>query len=134
MSSAGVALALLIGISPMLGSVILMLAGVLMASVQWGGKRIRQDAFIGIGYIVASAASILMLAKSASGEASLLDLLFGNILTVTAPDIAGDRRCARPDDAVSISCFTRRFFLSPSTRTRRRRSGIAPASGNYGYI
>lgn len=87
MSSAGVALALLIGISPMLGSVILMLAGVLMASVQWGGKRIRQDAFIGIGYIVASAASILMLAKSASGEASLLDLLFGNILTVTAPDI-----------------------------------------------
>ena len=87
MSSAGVALALLIGLSPMLGSVLVMLAGVVLVSVRWGGRRIRQDAFIGIGYIVASAASILMLAKSPSGEASLLDLLFGNILTATATDI-----------------------------------------------
>ena len=87
MSSAGVALALLVGLSPMLGSVLTMLAGVFLVSVRWGGRRIRQDAFIGIGYIVASAASILMLAKSPSGEASLLELLFGNILTATAADI-----------------------------------------------
>ena len=88
MSSAGVALSLLTGIAPMLGSVLTMLAGVALFSVQWGGRRIRQDAFIGIGYVVASASAVLMIAKSASGEGSLLDLLFGNILTVTASDVA----------------------------------------------
>jgi ABC-type Mn2+/Zn2+ transport system permease subunit len=87
MSSAGVALAILTGIAPMLGSVIVMLLGVFLVSVRWGGRRIRQDAFIGIGYVIASAASILLLAKSASGEGSLLEILFGNILTVTALDI-----------------------------------------------
>jgi ABC-type Mn2+/Zn2+ transport system permease subunit len=87
MSSAGVALGLLTGLAPMLGSVLIMLAGVVLLSVRWGGRRIRQDAFIGIGYVVASAASILLIAKSPSGEGSLLDLLFGNILTVTAGDV-----------------------------------------------
>lgn len=87
MSSAGVALAILTGIAPMLGSVITMLAGVFLVSARWGGRKVRQDAFIGIGYVIASAASILLLAKSPSGEGSLLDLLFGNILTVTAVDI-----------------------------------------------
>jgi ABC-type Mn2+/Zn2+ transport system permease subunit len=87
MSSAGVALGLLTGRAPMLGSVLVMLAGVVLVSVRWGGRRIRQDAFIGIGYVVASAASILLIAKSPSGEGSLLDLLFGNILTVTAGDV-----------------------------------------------
>jgi ABC-type Mn2+/Zn2+ transport system permease subunit len=87
MASAGVALALLVGMPAMLGSVVVMLGGVGLFSVRWGGRRVRQDAFIGIGYVVASALSILMLAKSPQGESQLLDLLFGNILTVTAGEI-----------------------------------------------
>jgi zinc transport system permease protein len=87
MSSAGVALALLTGLAPMLGSVLVMLAGVVLLSVRWGGRRIRQDAFIGIGYVVASAASFLLIAKSPKGEGSMLELLFGNILTVTTSDV-----------------------------------------------
>ena len=87
MSSAGVALAMLKGFEPMVGSVLMMLAGVGLLSVRWGGRRIRQDAFIGIGYVVASATSILLISKSAQGEGSLLELLFGNILTVSAGDV-----------------------------------------------
>ncbi len=87
MSSAGVALATLTKIAPMIGSVLTMFAGVLLFSVRWGGKRIRQDAFIGIGYVVASAGAVLLLSKSASGEGSMMSLLFGDILTVTANDI-----------------------------------------------
>lgn len=87
MSSAGVALSLLVGLSPMLGSIAVMLAGVWLLSVRWGGRRIRQDAFIGVGYVVASAFAILLIAKSPKGEGSLLDVLFGNILTVTASDV-----------------------------------------------
>jgi ABC-type Mn2+/Zn2+ transport system permease subunit len=87
MSSAGVALSLLTNLPPMVGSVVTMLAGVGLFSVRWGGRRVRQDAFIGIGYVVASASAILLLAKSPKGEGGLLDLLFGNILTVSAADV-----------------------------------------------
>ena len=87
MSSAGVALSLLMNFSPMLGSVGLMLAGVGLFSVQWAPRKVRQDAFIGIGYVVASALAILLIAKSAQGEGHLLALLFGNILTVTTQDV-----------------------------------------------
>jgi ABC-type Mn2+/Zn2+ transport system permease subunit len=87
MSSAGVAFALLTGIAPMLGSVGLMLAGVALFSVRWAPRKVRQDAFIGVGYVVASALAILLIAKSPHGEGHLLDLLFGNILTVTWQDV-----------------------------------------------
>ena len=86
-SSAGVALALLTGLPAMVGSVATMLVGVALFSVRWGGRRVRQDAFIGVGYVVASALAILLIAKSPQGEGHLLDLLFGNILTVTPGDV-----------------------------------------------
>jgi ABC-type Mn2+/Zn2+ transport system permease subunit len=86
-SSAGVALSFLIGLAPMLGSVALMLMGVGLFSVRWAPRKVRQDAFIGVGYVVASAMAILLIAKSPQGEGHLLDLLFGNILTVTPADV-----------------------------------------------
>ena len=87
MSSAGVALALLTGMEPMLGAVAVMLAGVGLISVRWAPRKVRQDAFIGVGYVVASAAAILLIAKSPKGEGHLLDLLFGSILTVSGEDV-----------------------------------------------
>ncbi len=87
MSSAGVALALLTNAPPMLGSTALMLAGVGLMSYPWAPRKVRQDAFTGVGYAVASALGILLLAKSPQGEGHLLNLLFGNILLVSARDV-----------------------------------------------
>jgi ABC-type Mn2+/Zn2+ transport system permease subunit len=81
-SSAGVALALLTGISPFLGAVVLMFLGIGLFSVRWAPRKVSQEAFIGIGWAVASALGVLLIAKSAQGEAHMHDLLFGNILTV----------------------------------------------------
>ena len=87
-SSAGVAFSMLgNGIAPMLGSVIGMFAGVGLLSVQWGGRKVRPDAFVGIGYVVASALAILLIAKNPHGEGNLLNLLSGNIITVTPEDV-----------------------------------------------
>jgi ABC-type Mn2+/Zn2+ transport system permease subunit len=83
MASAGVALSLLTNTAPMLGSAALMLAGVGLMSFPWAPRKVRQDAFTGVGYAVASALGVLLLAKSPQGAGHLLNLLFGNILLVS---------------------------------------------------
>ncbi|WP_395091143.1 metal ABC transporter permease [Armatimonas sp.] len=85
-SSAGVALGLLFGLAPLLGSIAMMLVGVLLLSLRWSPRKVRQDTVIGLGYVLASAVTILLLAKNPRGETQLLDLLSGNIITVTAGD------------------------------------------------
>ena len=85
-SSAGVALGLLLGLAPLLGSVGMMLVGVLLLSLRWSPRKVRQDTVVGLGYVLASAATLLLLAKSPRGETQLLELLSGNIITVTQTD------------------------------------------------
>ncbi|MDH7568493.1 MAG: metal ABC transporter permease [Armatimonadota bacterium] len=98
MSSAGVALALwsagVFGWEvsehsaiPMVGAVALMIVGVLLFSVRWSGLRVPQESFIGIGYAFAAAAAVLLMSKSAKGEAHMMEMLFGNILYVCAHEI-----------------------------------------------
>src|SRR4029453_842825 len=50
-------------------------------------SRIPQEAVIGISYAVASAASILAMSKSTSQAEHLKDMLVGNIIAVSWPDV-----------------------------------------------
>jgi len=86
-SSAGVGLALLYGWNPVLSSLAMTLGGVAAFSVRATDRRTTQESFIGIGYAVASALAVLFVAKSAQGEGHMLDVLSGNILTVTTREI-----------------------------------------------
>ena len=87
-SSAGVGLALCTGRNPSLMSLVFTLGGVAAFSVKSKDRRTTQESLIGIGYAVASALAALFVAKSAQGEAHMLDVLSGNILTVTWPEVA----------------------------------------------
>src|SRR5438309_5960453 len=51
-------------------------------------KRIPQEAIIGICYAVASAAAILAMSKATSESEHLKDMLVGNILAVSWPEVA----------------------------------------------
>lgn len=86
-SSAGVGLAMLTGRNPSLVSLVLTLGGVAAFSVKSGDRRLTQESLIGAGYAVASALAVLFVAKSAQGEAHMLDVLSGNILTVTPAQV-----------------------------------------------
>jgi ABC-type Mn2+/Zn2+ transport system permease subunit len=86
-SSAGVGLALCTGGNPLLMSLVLTLGGVAAFSVKSKNRGTTQESLIGIGYAVASALAVLSVAKSAQGEAHMLDVLSGNILTVTAREV-----------------------------------------------
>jgi ABC-type Mn2+/Zn2+ transport system permease subunit len=63
------------------------IAGVLLFSPEFGGKKLPQEAIIGISFVTAWAASILVLSKASHGEASMLNLVQGNILGTTRQDI-----------------------------------------------
>lgn len=81
-SSAGVAFALLIDGDPRVYSLGFTLVGSLIMAFLPKAPRVPQEAMIGIIYAVASAGAILMLSKTAHGDADVTSILFGNILAV----------------------------------------------------
>lgn len=88
MSSAGIALGLLMGFEPLWGAALLTLLGVVLFSVHWSPRRVPHESFIGILYAIAAALGILLIARSAQGESHMLTLLQGDILTITARETA----------------------------------------------
>jgi zinc/manganese transport system permease protein len=74
--------------------------------------RIPQEAIIGIAYAVASAAAILAMSKSASQGEHLKDMLVGNIIAVSWPEVG---RTAALYGAIGLFHYLfRRQFLSIS--------------------
>jgi zinc/manganese transport system permease protein len=72
--------------------------------------RIPQEAFIGIAYAVASAAAILLMSKATHETEHLKDMLVGNILAVSWPDV---RHTAFLYGAIGIFhfIFRKKFLL-----------------------
>jgi zinc/manganese transport system permease protein len=62
-------------------------AGLFAATRSRGRGRVPQEAIIGIVYVVASAAALLIAAKSPRGEDVVKDILVGKLLWVTWPTI-----------------------------------------------
>jgi zinc/manganese transport system permease protein len=81
-SSAGIALGILMGFAPLIGALAFMLLGVLLLSKRYAPRRLPPDAPVGVFYVLATACAILMIAKSAEGEGHMLTLLRGDILAV----------------------------------------------------
>jgi ABC-type Mn2+/Zn2+ transport system permease subunit len=86
-SALGVATAVYFEQDLALFAFIFTVAGVLLFSPEFGGKKLPQEAIIGISFVTAWAGSILILSKAAHGEASMLNLVQGNILGTTGQDI-----------------------------------------------
>jgi ABC-type Mn2+/Zn2+ transport system permease subunit len=125
-SSAGVGLAMLLGRNPSLLSLVLTFGGVAAFSVKPKDKRITQESFIGIGYALASALAVLFVAKSAQGEGHMLDVLSGDILTITASQVwlmAGVGVAA-----IGVhSLFHKQFLFSAFDAETAQASGIRSA-------
>ena len=83
LSSAGIALGLLLGFVPIYGAALLTLLGVVLFSIQWSPRRVPRESYIGVLYSIAAAMGILLIARSAQGEGHMLTLLEGDILTIT---------------------------------------------------
>jgi zinc/manganese transport system permease protein len=86
--------------------------------------RIPQEAIIGICYAVASAAAILAMSKSTSEAEHLKDMLVGNILSVSWPEV---RKTAALYGAVGLFhyIFRRRFLAISLNHEKAELSGIS---------
>ena len=90
----GIAVAILLGMDPShekLPSLVALFfpfvgAGI-FALTRFRHVRVPQEAFIGIVYIVSAAATVMVLSRTASGDEDIKNLLVGNILLVTKPEV-----------------------------------------------
>lgn len=87
-ASAGLALALLLGWSPLPTALAASLAGAVAFSQIAGRGRAPVEGVLGASYVLAAALAIVFIAKNPVGEARALGVLFGNILSVPAPELA----------------------------------------------
>ncbi len=90
------------------------------------GKRasqIPQEAVIGIAYVVAAAAAVLLLSRAAEGDEEIKQMLVGNILLVSPGDVW---RCFAVFVAVGVFHFAlrRSFLLVSFNRERAFESGL----------
>lgn len=82
-ASLGYALGILLNFNSQICSLFTSLLGAILFSFYTQEKRFPRESIIGLGYCLASSLGIIFIAKSATAEASVLNLLFGNILLVS---------------------------------------------------
>src|SRR5450432_4036085 len=90
------------------------------------GKRssqIPQEAIIGIGYVVAAAAAVLLLSRAAEGDEEIKNMLVGNILLVSPTDVW---KCFSVFVAVGLLHFAlrRKFLLVSFNRSKAYEKGL----------
>lgn len=87
LAAVGVALSFYIPLPCEVLALISALVGALLLGSRWGGRYLPREAGVGFAYAAASAAAILLVAKSAQGEAHVLGILFGDILTLQMTEV-----------------------------------------------
>src|SRR5437764_1477405 len=85
--------------------------------------HIPQEAFIGIAYAVASATAILLMSKATGETEHLKDMLVGNILAVSWPEV---RKTALLYGAIGIFhfLFRKKFLTISMNHSKAEKSGI----------
>lgn len=132
-SSAGVGLAMLLGWNPWLASLGLTVVGVAAFSSRSADRRTTRESLIGVGYVTASALAVLFVAKSAQGEAHLLDILSGNILTVTRGQIVGMAVVAAIAAGLHYA-FRKQFLLTAVDPDTAQASGFRSGFWNLAFF
>ncbi|MHB9025858.1 MAG: metal ABC transporter permease [Armatimonadota bacterium] len=87
LASAAVAVSLFLHVNPTLAALVGVLLGALLFSWPGLGRYLPRENAIGASYALASAVGVLLIAKNAQGETHLLNLLYGNVLTVEPRDL-----------------------------------------------
>ena len=69
-------------------------------------RSVRQEAFIGVLYVVATAATVLVVDRSPQGAEHVKKMLVGGILSVSADELREVRRALRRDRRLSLAHST----------------------------
>ncbi len=86
-AAAGVAAAMVLGLSPFLGAAALTLATVTALAFPFETQRIPRDAVLGAIFVLAAGASILIVAKSGFGLTEVKSVLYGDLILTQRGDL-----------------------------------------------
>jgi len=86
-AACGIAAAIMCHIHPFLGAAALTLATVTVLSYPFESNRLPRDAVLGIIFVLASAASILLVANSGFGLQDVKALLYGDLILTSDTDL-----------------------------------------------
>ncbi len=86
-AAAGVAAAMVLGLSPFLGAAALTLATVTALAFPFETQRIPRDAVLGAIFVLATGASILIVAKSGFGLTEVKSVLYGDLILTQRGDL-----------------------------------------------
>jgi zinc/manganese transport system permease protein len=116
MASLGICVAVLVGYEPesfvayVLGVGVTLLGAAIFAVSGKRETRVPEEAIIGIAYVVAAAAAVLLLSRSAHGNEEIRNMLVGDITVVSASEVW---KCFAVFVAVGVVHFVlrRKFML-----------------------
>jgi zinc/manganese transport system permease protein len=106
------------------GLVFTFIGAAIFSTVRVRRARIPQEAIIGIAYAVASAATILAMSKATSESEHLKDMLVGNILAVSWPDV-GKTAALYAVVGVFHYVFRRKFLAISMDHDKAERDGLS---------
>ena len=109
-----------------------LLGGAIFSLTGKRASKIPQEAIIGIAYVVAAAAAVLLLSRAAEGDEEIKQMLVGNILLVTPAEVW---KCFALFVAVGIFHFTlrRNFLLVSFDRDGAYQQGFASGGGIFSF-
>jgi zinc/manganese transport system permease protein len=93
MASLGICLAVLLGFEPenlmtyVIGLGVTLVGAAIFSVTGKRASRVPQEAIIGINYVVAAAAAVLLLSRSAHGNEEIRNMLVGDITVVSAAEV-----------------------------------------------
>jgi zinc/manganese transport system permease protein len=129
MASLGICVAVLLKLDPDSNTTFAISLGFTLigaAIFSFAGKRasqIPQEAVIGISYVVAAAASVLLLSRAAEGDEEIKNMLVGNILLVTPQEVL---KCFGLFAYVALfhAMYAKRFLLVSFDRDKAFSEGL----------
>lgn len=86
-AAAGVAAAMMLGLSPFVGAAVLTLATVTVLAFPFETQRIPRDAVLGAIFVLAAGGSILIVAKSGFGLTEVKSVLYGDLILTQRGDL-----------------------------------------------
>src|SRR5216110_812159 len=129
MASLGICVGVLLGYEPesplsyALGLGVTLVGAAIFSVTGKRASQVPQEAVIGIAYVVAAAAAVLLLSRAAEGDEEIKNMLVGNILLVTPHEVW---KCFALFLLVGAVHFAlrRRFLLVSFDRDRAYQKGL----------
>lgn len=86
LAACGIAGALLAGLPPLLGALLLTLSGVALLALPFESRRIPRDALLGVLFVAASSLSVVLVSRSGLGLHEVKSLLYGDLILTSHTD------------------------------------------------